>query len=91
MGGGRGYGRRVARAWQRGPGAAEEPGSTSSANEESRYETCTRAAAADLVLGVATGISFRPADKEHAAAAAASFAVDGPQEVANGGGDAGRA
>ena len=42
-----------------------------------------------MVLGAARGISFRAADKEHAAAA--SFAVDGPQEVANGGGEAGSA
>ena len=70
-----------------GPGAADAPGSTSSANE-----TRARAAAADLVIGAERVISFRAADKE-LAAAAASCAVDsdGPQEVANGGGEAGRA
>ena len=80
-----GEGRGVARALPRGLGAAEDPGSTSSANE-----TRARAAAADLVIGAERVISFRAADKE-LAAAAASCAVDGPQEVANGGGEAGRA
>ena len=65
-------------------GSGEDPGSTSSANE-----TRARAAAADLVIGAERVISFRAADKE--LAAAASFAVDGPQEVASGGGEAGHA
>ena len=43
-----------------------------------------------MVIGAERVISFRAADKE-LAAAAASCAVDGPQEVANGGGEAGRA